>query len=207
QIVQARDRIPAVSMRPDGLYNFWQDSEHVQGILRRTSLESYRTDNPQWETVLDVDALARAEGKTWVYQGMQCLPPEERYCLVSLSDGGKDANVVREFDLRERRFVEGGFSLPEGKQGATWEDANTILVEREWGPGTMTQSGYPFVIKRLHRGQSLDQAQEVFRGQASDVRAAPMVLRDPEGRMHGIGAYRGVDFFHSQTVLFRPGGN
>jgi prolyl oligopeptidase len=207
QIVQARDRIPAVSMRPDGLYNFWQDGEHVQGILRRTTLESYRTDAPQWETVLDIDALARAEGKTWVYQGMECLPPEERYCLVSLSDGGRDANVVREFDLRERRFVEGGFSLPEGKQDVTWEDADTILVGREWGPGTMTQSGYPFVIKRLHRGQSLGEAQEVFRGSADDVSTSGFVLRDSDGRAHGVGAVRGLDFFHRQVTLFRPGGN
>jgi prolyl oligopeptidase len=207
QIVQARDRIPAVSMRPDGLYNFWQDGEHVQGILRRTSLESYRTDTPSWETVLDIDALARAEGKTWVYQGMQCLPPEERYCLVSLSDGGRDANVVREFDLRERRFVEGGFSLPEGKQDVTWEDADTILVGREWGPGTMTQSGYPFVIKRLRRGQSLSEAQEVFRGSADDVSTSGFVLRDSDGRAHGVGAVRGLDFFHRQVTLFRPGGN
>ncbi len=206
-ILQARDRIPLVGFRPDGLYNFWQDADHVQGILRRTTLASYRTANPVWETVLDVDALSQAEGKHWVYQGMQCLPPDEQRCLVTLSDGGRDANYVREFDLRTRQFVQGGFSLPEGKQNVTWVDADTILVAREWGPGTMTQSGYPFVIKRLRRGQSLDQAEEVFRGQASDVRAAPMVLRDPEGRVHGIGAYRGVDFFHSQTVLFRPGGN
>ncbi|HVQ07929.1 MAG TPA: prolyl oligopeptidase family serine peptidase [Allosphingosinicella sp.] len=206
-ILQARDRIPNVSFRPDGLYNFWQDAEHVRGIVRRTTLASYRTDAPAWETVLDVDALAAAEGKSWVYQGMNCLPPEERYCLVSLSDGGRDANVVREYDLRERRFVEGGFALPDGKQNATWEDRDTILVARDWGPGTMTASGYPFVIKRLRRGQSLDQAQEVFRGTPQDVRTAPMVLRDSDGRVHGVGAFRGVDFFHNQFVLFRPGGN
>src|SRR4051812_8682 len=194
EILQARDRIPAVSFHTDGLYNFWQDAEHVQGILRRTSLASYRTDHPQWETVLDVDALARAEGKTWVYQGMQCLPPEERYCLVSLSDGGRDANVVREYDLRERRFVAGGFSLPEGKQDVTWVDADTILVAREWGPGTMTQSGYPYVIKRLRRGQSLSEAQEVFRGSADDVSTSGFVLRDSDGRAHGVGAVRGLDF-------------
>lgn len=206
-ILQARDRIPLVGFRPDGLYNFWQDADHVQGILRRTTLASYRTATPAWETVLDIDALSAAEGKHWVYQGMQCLPPDEQRCLVTLSDGGRDANYVREFDLRTRQFVEGGFSLPESKQNVTWVDADTILVAHDWGPGTMTQSGYPFVIKRLRRGQTLDQAEEVFRGQASDVRAAPMVLRDPEGRVHGIGAYRGVDFFHSQTILFRPGGN
>jgi prolyl oligopeptidase len=208
EILQARDRIPTVSIRPDGLYNFWQDSEHVRGIVRRTTLESYRTENPVWETVLDIDALAAAaEGKSWVYQGMQCLPPEERLCLVTLSEGGRDANVVREFDLGTRRFVEGGFSLPAGKQSATWQDADTLLVARDWGPGTMTASGYPFVLKRLRRGQTLDQAQEVYRGAASDVRAAPLVLRDSDGRVHGVGAYRGIDFFHQQFIMFRPRGN
>jgi prolyl oligopeptidase len=206
-ILQARDRIPAVTMRPDGLYNFWQDGDHVRGIVRRTTLASYRTETPEWETVLDVDALAAAEGKSWVYQGMQCLPPDERLCLVDLSDGGTDANVVREFDLRAGRFVEGGFSLPNGKQSAVWEDENTLLVAREWGPGTMTASGYPFVIKRLRRGQNLDQAQEVYRGTPDDVQTAPFVLRDSDGRAHGAGAYRGIDFFHTRFVMFRAGGN
>lgn len=206
-ILEARDRIPFVSFRRDGLYNFWQDDVHVRGIVRRTSLESYRTDAPEWETVLDIDALARAEGRNWVYQGMQCLPPDERRCLVSLSDAGRDANVVREFDRGTRGFVDGGFALPEGKQNAAWEDEDTLLVARDWGPGTMTASGYPFVIKRLRRGQALDQAREVYRGRPEDVRAAPMVLRDSEGRVHGTGAYRGVDFFHAEFVLFRPGGN
>jgi prolyl oligopeptidase len=206
-ILQARDRIPIVTLRPGGLYNFWQDGSHVRGIVRRTSLASYRTDAPQWETVLDVDALAAAEGRSWVYQGMQCLRPEERVCLVSLSDGGRDANVVREFDLGTRSFVAGGFALPEGKQIVTWEDADTLLIARDWGPGTMTSSGYPFVIKRLRRGQRLDQAVEVYRGSVDDVRAAPLVLRDSDGRVHGVGAYRGIDFFHRQFILFRPGGN
>src|SRR4051794_40116954 len=126
EILQARDRIPTVTIRPDALYNFWQDASHVRGIVRRTSLAGYRTDSPEWETVLDIDALAAAEGRSWVYQGMQCLPPEERACLVSLSDGGRDANVVREFDLGTRSFVAGGFALPEGKQIVAWEDSDTL---------------------------------------------------------------------------------
>ncbi len=206
-ILEARDRIPLASFRPDGLYNFWQDASHVRGIVRRTTMASYRTESPAWETVLDIDALARAENRNWVYKGMQCLPPEERRCLVSLSDGGRDADVLREFDLAERRFVEGGFALPESKQDAVWEDADTLLVARDWGPGTMTDSGYPFTIRRLRRGQSLAQAEEVYRGEASDVRAAPFVLRDADGRVHGVGAYRGVEYFHNEFILFRPGGN
>jgi prolyl oligopeptidase len=196
-----------VQIRPDGLYNFWQDADHVQGLLRRTTLASYRTDDPEWETVLDVDALSRAEHVNWVYHGMQCLPPEMRRCLVSLSNGGRDADVVREFDTAEKRFVDGGFDLPEGKQDVTWVDADTILVARDWGPGTMTDSSYPFVIKRLRRGQSLDQAEEVFRGTAQDVSAAPFVLWDNDGRSHGVLARRGLDFFHSQITLLRDSGN
>jgi prolyl oligopeptidase len=146
EILQARDRIPFVAIRPSGLYNFWQDQDHVRGILRRTTLASYRTANPQWETVLDIDALARAENANWVYQGMTCLPPDQRRCLVILSNGGRDANFVREFDLVAGRFVEGGFSLPEGKQNVAWVDENTILVARDFGEGTMSTSGYPITI-------------------------------------------------------------
>ncbi len=207
QILQARDRIPFVLMRPDGLYNFWQDQEHVRGILRRTTLASYRTDNPQWETVLDVDALAAAENANWVYQGMQCLPPQETRCLVILSDGGRDANFVREYDTVTKSFVEGGFSLPEGKQSVAWVDENTILVARDFGEGTMSSSGYPITIRRLSRGQPLDQAQEVFRGRPEDVRVFPMVLRDAQGRVHATGVGRSLSFFENEWTIFTPRGN
>jgi prolyl oligopeptidase len=206
-VLQAKDRIPGVQMRPDGLYNFWQDETNVRGLLRRTSLASYRTANPVWEPVLDVDALAKAEGKSWVYQGMNCLPPAEDRCLVSLSDGGRDARVVREFDISERRFVEGGFSLPEGRQFADWEDADTIIVGRDWGPGTMTESGYPLVAKRLRRGQSLDRAVEVYRGRPGDVGAGVFVLRDSSGRSHGLVGYRSVGARNMRFTLLRPNGN
>jgi prolyl oligopeptidase len=205
-IAQARDRIPSVTFRADGLYNFWQDADHVRGIVRRTSLASYRTDNPQWETVLDVDALARTEGRSWVYQGMQCLPPEDRFCLVSLSDGGRDANVVREYDLRERRFVAGGFNLPDAKQSATWLDADTLLVAREWGAGTLTQSGYPFIVRRLRRGQTLDQAEEVFRGTPQQVGVFPGVLRDSDGWAHATFVVNFLTAFESEKTLLTARG-
>ena len=207
EVLQAKDRIPLVQMRPDGLYNFWQDQTNVRGLLRRTSLASYRTTEPVWEPVLDIDALARAEGKSWVYQGMQCLPPAMDRCLVSLSDGGRDANVVREFDISERKFVQGGFSLPEGKQGVSWENEDSVIVDRDWGPGTMTESGYPFVAKRLRRGQSLGQAVEIYRGEASDVGAGVFVLRDSAGRSHGLVGYRSVGAQEIRFTLLRPRGN
>jgi prolyl oligopeptidase len=206
-VLQAKDRIPYVQMRPDGLYNFWQDETNVRGLLRRTTLASYRTAAPVWETVLDIDALAKAEGKSWVYQGMNCLPPAYDRCLVSLSDGGKDANVIREFDISERRFVEGGFALAEGKQSGDWEDRDTIIVGRDWGPGTMTESGYPFVAKRLRRGQRLDQAVEIYRGEAGDVGAGAFVLRDTAGRAQALIGFRSVGAQEIRFTLLRPKGN
>lgn len=207
EVLQAKDRIPFVQMRPDGMYNFWQDQTNVRGLLRRTTLASYRTANPVWEPVLDIDALAKADGKSWVYKGMQCLPPAMNRCLVNLSEGGGDSTVVREFDTRTRRFVDGGFSLPEGKQDGEWEDADSIIVARDWGPGTMTESGYAFVAKRLRRGQSLDRAVEIYRGEAKDVGAGVFVLRDSSGRSHGLVGYRSVGAREIRFTLLRPDGN
>ncbi len=205
-ILQAQDRIPVVSIQANGLYNFWQDQSHVRGLWRRTTMESYQGAQPEWETMLDIDALAKAENANWVFKGANCLAPDYRRCLVVLSDGGKDASVLREFDTVEKRFVDGGFNLPESKQNATWVDQDTLLVSRDWGPGTMTKSGYPFVIKELKRGQSLDQARELFRGTEGDVSTSAFVLRDGDGAVHGIGAQRAVDFFNSEYSLLTDAG-
>ncbi|WP_428151154.1 prolyl oligopeptidase family serine peptidase [Brevundimonas sp.] len=206
-LVQARDRIPSPGFTHDGhIDNFWQDATHVRGIWRRTTLDSYRTDAPDWETILDIDALSTAEGKNWVYKGSSCLPPEERLCLISLSDGGKDAVVVREFDSVSRTFVEGGFELPESKGGASWIDADTLLISRDFGPGTLTSSGYPMIVKRLKRGQSIDQAETIFTGQPSDVSVSGGALRDADGVIKAILINRGVSFYEGETHLLNADG-
>ncbi|MGV9008226.1 prolyl oligopeptidase family serine peptidase [Brevundimonas sp.] len=200
EIVQSRDRIPAPGFNHDGTVdNFWQDATHVRGIWRTTTLDSYQTAEPQWETILDIDALATAEGKNWVYKGSSCLPPEETRCLISLSDGGKDAVVVREFDRATRTFVDGGFNLPESKGGASWVDADTLLVSRDFGPGSLTTSGYPMIVKVLKRGQTVDQAQTVFTGQPTDVAVTGYTLRDADGAIQATLINRGVSFYEGET--------
>ncbi|HZG08985.1 MAG TPA: prolyl oligopeptidase family serine peptidase [Allosphingosinicella sp.] len=206
EILQAKDRIPFVSITPTGLYNFWQDEKNVRGVWRRTTLASYRTATPQWETVLDIDALSAAEQANWVYQGSACLPPEETRCVIFLSNGGKDANVAREFDLTTRRFVDGGFNLPEGKQAVSWLDKDTVIVSRDWGEGTMTKSGYAFVAKTLKRGQQLAEAKEIFRGTADDVQASVIVMRDGRGIVHGVMGQRGLNFFDREYTLLTDKG-
>ncbi|MGH8135711.1 MAG: S9 family peptidase, partial [Steroidobacteraceae bacterium] len=198
-IANAKDRIPAVAFAGnDELRDFWQDADHVRGIWRRTTLESYRTETPSWELLLDLDALAQSENANWVWSGVDCLPPENRLCLVSLSDAGKDAVTVREFDTRAQAFVDGGFSLPEGKHALAWLDADTILVATEWETGQLTTSGYPYVVKSLKRGQSLTGANELFRGDAKDVGVEPFVLRDADGAVQAIMVSRYLDFFRNE---------
>jgi len=205
-ILNAKDRVPGVSFAGDGsLRNFWQDADHVRGLWRKTSLESYRTADPAWETILDVDALSKAEDANWVFKGASCLPPQDTRCLVTLSNGGKDAVTVREFDTTTKSFVDpvhgGGFVLPEGKQNYTWLDKDTLLVAREWTQGELTKSGYAYVLKTLKRGQTLDQAVEVYRGVETDVSVSPFVLRDSDGKVVAALASRGVTFFETETYL------
>ena len=207
KIATAKDRIPGVAIAGDGfLRDFWQDAEHVRGVWRTTGLASYRTATPTWTTILDIDALAKAEGKNWVFKGAQCLKPAERYCLVSLSNGGKDAVEVREFDATAGAFVEGGFRVPEAKSNVSWIDKDTLAIATEWAPGDLTESSYPYILKTLKRGQPLSAAREVFRGVKTDVSVSPMVLRELDGTVAALLAQRGLDFFNSETQLIAPQG-
>ena len=199
-LAQANDRIPVPEFLGGQVYNLWQDAAHVQGIWRRTSVDDYRAAAPHWQTVIDVDALGRAEHHTWVWKADTCDHPADARCLVSLSEGGEDAVTTREFDLAGSNFVPGGFLIPHAKQVADWEDADTILVGTDWGPGSMTDSGYPFIIKRLHRGQKLAQASEVFRGTRQDVAVQVSTFTDGQGHRAVI-LQRGLDFFHDEFEL------
>ena len=204
-ILTATDRIPTPSFLGDGLGNFWQDAANPKGVWRRTTLDSYRSADTRWETLIDVDALARAEGWDWVWKGADCLPPDETRCLVNLSDGGKDAVVVREFDTTTKSFVDGGFSLPEGKHRIEWLDRDTLLVATDFGPNTLTESGYPFIVKALKRGQTLAQATEVYRGDIGDggYGVSPGVYRDKDGRILAVLINRPLDTFRAETWELR----
>jgi prolyl oligopeptidase len=172
EILDSKEKIPTPSLHGDAVYNFWKDDAHERGIWRRTSLASYRTPTPNWETVLDVDALAKAEGKAWVFHGANCLPPADERCLITLSSGGSDAAVVREFDTKTREFVPGGFALPEAKSSVAWRDQDTLWVGTDFGPGSLTSSGYPRIVKLWKRGTPLSDAKTIFEGKAEDVASA-----------------------------------
>ena len=199
-LANSRDRLPLGGIFDGYYYNFWQDEAHVRGIYRRARLTDFaRNGNPTWETVLDIDAIATAENANWVFKGIDCLE-DTTLCLVALSDGGKDATTYREYDMATRRFVANGFVLPEAKSGVTWLDRNTLLVATDWGPengsATMTDSGYPFVVKRWTRGTPLASATELTRGQSSDVGMFAGVLQDTDGTRVPI-AVRATTFFES----------
>ena len=205
EIFDSEDRIPYVSFRPDGLYNFWQDKKNPKGLVRRTSLESYKSENPEWETVLDVDALAAAEGKEWVYKGSSCLPPALTRCMIYLSDGGEDATIAREFDTSSKQFVKDGFVLNKKSQGSvSWVDEDTLMVSRDFGAGTLTDSEYPFTTRVWKRGTPIEDAKEVFRGEAGDVSAGAYMLRDATDTIHATLGYRAVSFHEREYFWLNP---
>jgi len=163
EILNAPDRIPMVVQRGRHVYNFWRDEQNPKGLWRRTTMASYRTPTPEWEVLIDLDALAKAEGEDWVWSSATTLPPQHRLGLVHLSRGGADAAVVREFDLAKRRFVEGGFFLPEAKGGAGWLDQDTLLVSSAFGGEAFeTRSGYARTVRRWRRGAPFAEAPVVF---------------------------------------------
>ena len=210
-IATATDRIPDVGFAGTGsLRNFWQDPEHVRGIWRETTRASYAGAQPAWRTLLDLDAVAKAENKNWVWKAAHCLAPDDALCLIELSDGGKDAVTVREFDTRTGRFVTGGFVSPEAKQDVAWLDADTVLIGTDWGAGSMTTSGYPYIVKQWKRGTPLASALEIFRGKPEDVATSAAVLRDQAGKVAAVMMERSVSFFETQHLLqvgdgvFRP---
>ena len=204
-IAEATDRLPTPAFLGGQIYNFWQDATHVRGIWRRTSLADYRNAEPRWQTVLDLDALTAAEGSNWFWSGADCERPSETRCLIHLSDGGEDAFTAREFDVASSQFVKDGFQLPKGKQSVAWLGADELLVARDFGPGTMTTSGYPFVVKRLRRGQPLAEAQEVYRGTPQDVAIELITLDDGSGHKASL-ILRAISTFEAEQYLVTTSG-
>lgn len=202
--LDSSDRIPYVRRRGDHLYNFWQDAEHPRGLWRRTTLESYRKAAPEWDVLLDVDALGAAETVNWVWAGASLLRPALHRALIELSRGGADAAVLREFDLTTRQFVEGGFTLPEAKSQIDWIDQDRVFVGTDFGPGTLTSSGYPRVAKEWRRGTSVDEASTVFEGSESDVYA--FATHDPTPGYERDLFVRAPDFFTSEGSVRVPDG-
>lgn len=206
-ILEADDRIAYPSRHGDLVHNFWTDSQHRRGLLRRTDWESYRSGEPQWEVILDIDALCEEEGESWVFHGSSTRRPDRRRALIELSPGGSDASVTREFDLVDKRFIpaeEGGFVRPLAKGGLTWIDDDTVYVTSDFGPGSLTRSGYPRSVRKWRRGTPLEEAEIVFEGDEFDVAVGVAVSTMPGFEHHVF--ERAPDFFTTRTSILRPEG-
>lgn len=203
EVLDTDARIPYVRRRGDYLYNFWRDATNPKGLWRRTTIDSYRTEKPAWDVIIDVDELAAADDTNWVWAGADVIEPDHSLALISLSRGGSDAAVVREFDMRARTFVDGGFELAEAKSQVSWEDENTLLVGTDFGDGSLTESGYPRLVKRWRRGQPLVDAEAVFSGAEEDVLVTGS--RDRTEGFERTLLSRALDFFNEQIYELRDG--
>ena len=203
EVLNNRDQIPRVTRRGDYLYNFWRDAKNPRGLWRRTHLEEYRKVQPKWDVLIDLDALGKAENENWVWGGSDCLAPDYNRCLISVSRGGADAKVTREFDIAKREFVKDGFYLPEAKSQLDWVDINTVYVGTDFGPGSMTRSGYARIIKRWKRGTPISEAQFVYEAKESDVAAFATVDKTPNFERTIFG--RSADFYNTEINVLVDG--
>src|SRR5512139_1721343 len=204
-ILDSRARIPYVSKRGAYFYNFWRDAQNPKGLWRRTTLEEYRKTEPKWDVIIDLDALAKGEKESWVWRGAQLLKPDYKRALVALSRGGADATVAREFDMDSRRFVKDGFQLPEAKGSMSWIDKDHVYVSTDFGPGSMTTSGYPRIAKLWTRGTPLSDAKTVFESQPTDMSAGAF-FDDTKGfERHFV--RRGIAFYRSEMFFRKPDGS
>ncbi len=203
KIYNSSDRIAYPSVRGAWIYNFWQDETHVRGIWRRTFLSQYLTEDPVGDTVIDVDALAEAEGENWVWKGAGGLAPSYDRFLVSLSRGGGDAVVTREFNAVTKKFVTDGFIVPEAKANVSWKDKDTVWIGTDFGEGSLTDSGYPRLAKEWKRGTPLENARTIFAGEQTDVSVSAYSMHTPEGRFDLV--HRTPEFFRGTTYLLLEG--
>ena len=201
EVLDTDARIPYVRRRGEHLYNFWRDAANPRGLWRRTTLDSYRSAAPAWDVLIDVDELARADDENWVWAGADVIEPDHTVALISLSRGGSDAAIVREFDMRTRQFVTNGFELPEAKTQIAWEDENTVLLGTDFGEGSLTDSGYPRLVKRWKRGQRLEDAETLFSAANTDVIVAASVDRTPGFERTML--RRAIDFFNDEVYELR----
>ncbi len=202
-ILDSKERIPGVRKHGKYYYNYWRDDKNVRGLWRRTTLEEYKKEKPEWETVLDLDKLAASEKENWVWKQVQVLYHDYDRALVELSRGGADAGVVREFDLTKKEFVKDGFILPEAKSDVAWRDRNSLLVGTDFGPGSMTDSGYPRIVKEWKRGTPITEAKTLFEGKKADVGASGYVVHD-HGQTYEM-VTNHPTFFTEDTYLRRDG--
>lgn len=200
-ILEAKDKIPFGSIRKDFVYNFWQDADHVKGIWRRSPYTAYRDGKPQWDTLLDIDALAKSSGKNYVFGGVECLRVDQNRCLVTLSEGGSDASFVREYNIEKRAFVEGGYELPASKSSTGWVNKDEVLFNNALTPATQTDSGYPIEVRLWKRGQKVEESQVVFKGEKSDVSVSGWVSRDENEDKEYIFYSRSLSFYTSELYV------
>ncbi len=202
--LDTKDRIPLGELDHGDVYNFWQDKEHVRGLWRKTTVADYRNADPKWDVLLDVDQYDKDTHKNWVFHGARCNPGMKR-CLVDLSPGGGDAGEVFEYDPATHSFPTDGFHLAVAKSNAQYLDDDTIIFDTDFGPGTMTKSSYPRIVKIWHRGTPLSDAKQVFEAQENDIRAGARVFRGPYGTVTVI--ERGLTTFTAEYYALMPDGS
>jgi prolyl oligopeptidase len=203
-ILDSEARIPMVSKHGEYYYNLWRDKKNERGLWRRTTLDEYKKPEPTWEVLLDLDELGKAENENWVWKGASLLRPDYTRALLSLSRGGADATVTREFDLLTKSFVADGFTRPEAKGSIGWIDRDTVFIQTDFGDGSMTSSGYPRITKKWQRGQLMSSAASIYEGKNDDL-AITAIHDDSPGYERNF-VNRTLAFYNDELYLLKEDG-
>lgn len=203
-ILNSKERIPYVKKCGLYYYNFWKDDENPRGIWKRTTFEEYKKGQAKWEIILDIDKLGKEEGVSWVWNEAKILKPQCKLALIYLSRGGADANVIREFDIEKKEFVKEGFQIPEAKGEMSWIDKNSIYVATDFGDNSLTNSGYPRIVKLWERGTSIEEAKVIFEGEKKDIEVGAYYDDTKGFERHFV--YRMISFYESELFLLEKSG-
>ncbi len=202
-VLDSDSRIPQVNYQGSYLYNYWRDQSNPRGVYRRTTTDEFRKAEPDWETILDMDAFNEGTDKNWVFKGMSCLSPDYVKCLAQMSPGGGDAIEIREFDMNSKSFIEDGFTLPVAKTQASWRDENSLYVGTDFGEDSLTTSGYPRIVKLWQRGTDLSEATTLHEGDTKSVSVSAFRMRDDAGDIDLI--YEGTSFWTTDIYQWLDG--
>ena len=204
-ILDSSARIPYVSKRGPYFYNFWRDAKNPKGLWRRTTLEEYRKTGPQvGRRHRSRRAGQGGERELGVGRRPDPAPGLHACARVAVARRRRRQPWCASSTWTTRTFVKDGFALPEAKGGVSWIDKDHVYVSTDFGPGSMTTSGYPRIAKLWTRGTPLSAATTVYEGQPTDMSISAVFDDTPGFERHFVS--RAIAFYKSETFLRKADG-
>ncbi|WP_244521623.1 hypothetical protein [Bradyrhizobium sp. DOA9] len=123
------------------IYHLFTNADNPRGLLRRTTLAEFKSAQPSWDSLIDIDQLAASEGQDWLLSWIAVLPAGARM-ILALSAAGREAVTLREFDLTNRNIDPRGFYLPKAISDIAWLGPDEVLLSSTFGTNMTSTAGH-----------------------------------------------------------------